>query len=354
MCCRSTILWKSPPCSFSSLNDMKKICFTAITAVLVVAIICLGGELLVYFLAPQAYLYPRLQFSADYGFTLYENTRMVNGIPGGYRFHYTVNEYGYRGIPIPPSPDSSRVRIVVLGDSYGFGIGVQDGEEFASVLRTELGEPYDVINLSVGGYGLTQQIRRYYEFGRLYRPHVVILQFCSNDPLDNLHNMVTEVVADSLRFHKTNNSVAWLKQYLSRSPIQQSQLYNFLRDRIYDLLSRDEIVDARINIQKEIRPTADSAMSAEQGFYVLLLETFSRALRRDGIRLIMISVNGHLDQFPFIRREVDALNARGQLEYVDVVPWFQGLSNFGSPEGHSWGSKAHSVIGTHLARIVRR
>lgn len=332
---------------------MKKVWFAVITSALALVIIVLAGELLVRFVAPQPYLHPRLQYSEDYGFTLYRNTRMVNGIPGGFRFYYTVNEYGYRGIPVPPAPEKGRVRIVVLGDSYGFGIGVPDGEEFASVLRNELGDGFDVINLSVGGYGLTQEIRRYYEFGRLYQPKAVILQFCANDPLDNLQNMVTEVQSDSFVFRKTNNSVAWLKQYLSRSPIQMSQLYNFLRDRVYDLVSRQQVVDARINVRKELRSDGGGAITPEQSFYNSLLETFARDLHRNRVRFIMISVNGQLDQIPFIRRKVGELSLKGDMEYVDVAPWFEGLKDFGSPEGHSWGSKAHSVIGTNLAKIIR-
>lgn len=341
------------PKSGSSLPPMKNLGFAVITTLLVFVIIALGGELLVRYIAPQPYLYPRLQYSEDYGFTLYRNTRMVNGIPGGFRFYYTVNEYGYRGIPVPPAPDERRVRIVVLGDSYGFGIGVPDGEEFASVLRSELGDGFDVINLSVGGYGLTQEIRRYYELGRMYRPQVVILQFCANDPLDNLENMVAVVEADSFAFRRTNSSVAWLKQYLSASPIQMSQLYNFLRDRLYIVLSNRKVINARISGGCDPGSGQGGVISPEEEFYCRLLENFARGMHRRGVRFIIISVNGQIDQFPYIRKKVDELNTKKVLEYIEVAPWFEGVEDFGSPEGHSWGSRAHAIIGTHLAKIIR-
>ena len=332
---------------------MKKVWFAAFTIMSAFVIACLSGELLVRILAPQPYLFPRPQYSEEYGHVLHKNTRIVNGIPGGYRFTYTVNEYGYRGIPVKPAPDSSRHRIVVLGDSYGFGIGVPDGEDFASVLKNKLGDRVDAINLSVGGYGLAQEIRRYYEFGHCYQPAVVILQFCANDPVDNLQNKVTEVRSDSFAFRKTENSVAWLKQYLSRSPLQMSQLYNFLRDRLYDVFAGRDVIDARIRIGRELHTEEGGAIAPEEAFYVSLLETFARALNRNGVRFLMIAVNGQLARFPFINKRVEELNAKGDMEYIDVVPWFEGVNDYGSPEGHSWGSKAHFIIGTHLATIIR-
>ena len=60
--------------------------------------------------------------------------------------------------------ENFKPNIVLLGDSYTFGFGVNDGNEFAAVMSRELSSDYNIINTGVGGWGLTQQIRRYYEF----------------------------------------------------------------------------------------------------------------------------------------------------------------------------------------------
>ena len=54
------------------------------------------------------------------------------------------------------------------------------------VLQRGLKVSIDVINLSVAGYGLTQEIRRYYEFGQLFLPSYVILEFVKMTPRTTL------------------------------------------------------------------------------------------------------------------------------------------------------------------------
>jgi hypothetical protein len=320
---------------------------------LVVSVV--GGELFVRFFAPQVVISPRWKYSEDYGAVLYGNARMIHSVPGQFEYSYSVNEYGYRGKVIPVSNIYERDNIVVLGDSYAFGTACNDGEEFPAVMQSLLNPDYDVINLSVGGYGLTQEIRRFYEFGMLFAPKIVILQFCKNDPADNLYNKVTEVHGGRFVFRRTNNPVAWLKDYLSQSVIQRSQLYNFFRSRLYWAVRADVIVDAHANLQKDQGSTTDTTASVEEQFYNELLEAFASDLNRRGIRLLMISVNGQLDRCPSIARSVRTLERQGMLEYVEIVPWFEGLksSDYLSPEGH-WGSKAHLIIAQNLARVVHR
>jgi len=320
---------------------------------LVVSVV--GGELFVRFLAPQVSMSPRWKYSEQYGALLYENAKMIHAMPGRYEYTYSINEYGYRGKTIPISNLYERDNIVVLGDSYAFGTGVNDGEEFPSIMGELLNPDYDVINLSVGGYGLTQEIRRFYEFGVLFAPKIVILQLCRNDPADNLFNKVTEVQGGRFVFRNTKNPIAWFKVYLSQSVIQRSQLYNFFRSRLYDAVRADVVVDARTNLETTQRSTSDTAASVEDQFHNELLGAFAGNLHQRGIRLLMISVNGQLDQRPAIARSVRTLERQGLLEYVEVIPWFEGLksSAYLSPEGH-WGAKAHLIIGQNLASVVRR
>jgi hypothetical protein len=211
---------------------------------------------------------------------------------------------------------------------------------------------YDVINLSVGGYGLTQQIRRFYEFGQLYDPKIVVLQFCANDPSDNMLNRVTELDHGRFVFKETNNTAAWVKKYLSHSVLQKSQLYNFFRSRVFEATSKRKLVDARIDLRRNSENGLVAAESPEQAFYNELLGAFARDLTKRRVRLIMISVSGQLEEFPAIVRTVNALQTEGALEYVDIVPWFAGMTNYGSPEGHSWGAKAHALLGNRLASVV--
>jgi hypothetical protein len=281
---------------------------------------------------------------------------MVHARPGDYIYHYTVNEYGYRGKALHISEQYDRGNIVVLGDSNSFGTGVNDGEEFSRILQSALDPDYSVINLGVPGYGLTQQIRRFYEFGILYRPEIVILQFCNNDPSDNFKNYVTKVQSGKFVFGNTNSKASlWLRTFLSTSIIQYSQLYNFLKQHVILKMysathAREGADDDNNNFNKT---GTDTTTSRADQLYVELLDTFAKDLNSKDIRFLMISVNGQLEEFPAIAADVNRLEREGLLEYHDVRPWFSGVLDFGSPEGHVWGAVGHDIVGNNLAHIVR-
>lgn len=332
---------------------MRKLLFILITVMGISLFLVVSAEIIVRLLDPQPTMYPRWKFSMDYGAVLYEDATIVHKKPGRFLYRYHINKYGYRGKAISISNIYDRTNVVVLGDSFAFGTGVNDGEEFPAIMQRMLEPDYDIINLSVGGYGLTQQIRRFYEFGRLYDPKVVILQFCANDPSDNIFNKVIELIKGRFVFRETKNTIAWVKKYLSHSFLQRSQLYNFMRSRVFESIRKRELIDARVDLQSDVEMKAASADSPEEGFYNELLEAFSNDLAGRGIRLIMISVNGQLGRFPSIESKVYELQKNKVLEYVDIIPWFKGVEDYGSPEGHGWGIKAHAILGNNLALVVR-
>jgi hypothetical protein len=311
------------------------------------------GELLVMVFRPVPYMYPRYKYSPDYGFVLYENTRMVHGWPRKFKYHYTVNELGYWGKAIDPANAGNKSNIVVLGDSYTFGIGVNDGEPYAAVLQAEIGNAYNVINLGTPGWGLTQQIRRYFEFGTLYDPEVVVLQYCSNDPEDNLNNMVTTIESGEFKFSNTSAGIHRWKKLLSRSIIQKSQMYNLYRGRFYEFF-QNRYVNKR---SEELQQEAATGVRAANGpmprelFYCELLELFAWSLQEQGVRLIVIAVEGNLEQFEHVAKCVGSLGDAGVFEYVEIEDWVRGVENRYSAEGH-WGAGSHRAVGEGLARYI--
>jgi hypothetical protein len=316
-------------------------------------LIFVTGEILVRVFDPVRYMYPRYKFSPKYGFELYENARMVHGHPGKFKFFYSVNEYGYRGHPVPPSGSYTKSNIVVLGDSFSFGQGVNDGEEYPALLREALAAAYEVINLATPGWGLTQQIRRYYDFGRLYEPDVVILQYSLNDPEDNLNQMVTVLGEDGFEFVDSHNPTNWVKKYLSGSIIQRSQLYNFFRGRVYEHF-QDRFVNEQASEQRTAVPPAEEGVMPREVLYCQLLERFVEDLNASGVIVIMIAVEKSLDVFTHIRDCVSSLNADDAIHYVELMDLFGPTRNEGfySAEGH-WGPRAHRLIGEGLVQVIR-
>lgn len=310
-------------------------------------------EITIRLLSPVVTLYPRYKFSAEYGLALFENTTMVHSHPRKFTFRYSVNANGHRGPALTQGPSPGQMTIVVLGDSYSFGTGVDDGQEYAAQLSRELGESVRVLNLANPGWGLTQQIRRYMEYGRLFEPDVVILQFYGNDLKDNLGYMVTTLAeegsGEAFVFHQSTGRLGWIKRYLSRSILQKSQTYNLFRNRIY-LFFEGRAVRAQESTMAE---QAGSDATPREQFYADLLDRFTEVLAADEVDFLMFSVNGQLAKYPWLMERVEAMAAAEKLDYVEVVPWFAEENNYGSPEGHIWGAKGHAIISAGLARYIR-
>ncbi|MGH9349123.1 MAG: SGNH/GDSL hydrolase family protein, partial [Vicinamibacterales bacterium] len=98
----------------------------------------------------------------------------------GFDVRYDINEYGFRGPAYPRAKPAGVRRIVILGDSNGFGWGMSEDEHFASLLDQEL-PSVQVINLSLSGYGTDQEYLRFVRDGVQFDPDVVVLQVTPND-----------------------------------------------------------------------------------------------------------------------------------------------------------------------------
>lgn len=329
---------------------MRKIIFAAIIIFFITAIVILLGEVIIRIFAPQVYIFPKWEFSPAYGHQLFKNVVMTHAKPGHWKFLYTINEYRYRGKPVPIRPQYDRANIVILGDSNAFGQGVNDGEEFASVMADELGDDYNVINLSVGGWGLTQEIRRYYQFGAKYQPVAVILQLCNNDIIDNVKNYVTKVDNGRFVFQNSQYRMNRFKTLLSKSPVQKSQIYNFVRNLFYPAMEREFIKEQSRYLSNGFK----DPLPFEQSLFIKLLETFVREMHKNNIKLLIISVGDEMDSFPGIRGKIKLLEDENKIVYLDTRKWLNYMRDYRSPEGHAWDRRAHNIIGHCLADIVRK
>ncbi len=325
----------------------------AAATMLVSLLVTLGlAELMVRWLEPQQTMAPRSKFSAAYGLEFHPNRVMVQELAGQWRFEYTVNAQGHRGPVLPLASRYPRPVVVALGDSYTFGYGIADGQEYPNQLRERLVGSHDIVNLGTGGWGLTQHVRRFYELGRLYDPQVVVLQFCANDPGDNLLYDVARVNDGRIVFQDRDESTAIsiVKRLLSDSFIQNSHLYAFARARLYLMMRQREIAAGAA-------PGADAAAAGaalherEQAVHNELLEAFARDLARRRIQLLLIHVNTDLDRYPKIRERMLQLQAEGLARFVDIDALFRNAPHDLSPEGH-WGPAAHRTVAAELARVI--
>lgn len=102
------------------------------------------------------------------------------------KFHITINSFGFRGREITEKKPPGVVRIMVLGDSYTFGDGVDDEDTLPWALEDMLNERdagvrYEVINAGVMGSYIKNESELYFNYARRFDPDVLILAYCWND-----------------------------------------------------------------------------------------------------------------------------------------------------------------------------
>ncbi|MBZ0267929.1 hypothetical protein K8I85_07225 [bacterium] len=105
----------------------------------------------------------------------------------GHVTEFRTNSTGQRGGDLGPK---TKPRILALGDSFTWGWGVGEGEEWIHVTGEELAKrgqlDVQAVNGGVNGYGTESALALLREIGDTVRPDLVLLGFFANDYTDNL------------------------------------------------------------------------------------------------------------------------------------------------------------------------
>lgn len=113
--------------------------------------------------------------ATGYAYAPFVDTRFRR--EGEFDIAFATNREGLRDDEI--GPKTTR-RVVLLGDSFASGYGVDRGEMFADLLEQDL--KIDVVNAAVGGYEIIHQVRYYESRGRHYDADVVLYAlYLAND-----------------------------------------------------------------------------------------------------------------------------------------------------------------------------
>ena len=105
-----------------------------------------------------------------------------------FRVSVRTNEHGFRDRDYPVERVPGRQRMLFLGDSFGFGFGVERDEILTEIIEARHPD-WEIINTAVAGWGTDQQLLFLREIGSRFRPDVVLLLFHPNDVEDNNDRM---------------------------------------------------------------------------------------------------------------------------------------------------------------------
>jgi hypothetical protein len=114
------------------------------------------------------------------------------------------------------APPAGKIRIAAFGDSFTHGDYVNNDDTWAEKLNG-MDANLEVLNFGVSGYGLDQAYLRYKEEGALFKPHIVIIGFMSEDIQRDVsvfrvfHSPAISMAMAKPRFLLQNDKLIYLK-----------------------------------------------------------------------------------------------------------------------------------------------
>ena len=98
-----------------------------------------------------------------------------------YDVSYNINRQGFRATNVPAGDDFYSI----VGDSFSFGLGVDDDETFTALLNKNT---RSFKNFSVPGYSTDQQLLLLKKFNAVISSRVLLIVYLGNDIFDNMRD----------------------------------------------------------------------------------------------------------------------------------------------------------------------
>ncbi len=336
------------------------------TALVVLAILlCLGllevgARLTSNFLGVAPYI----AFDPTLGWSPAPNATKIHKKPGNFEATYHINSQGYRGRLHSAKPKAGTFRIVLLGDSFGFGWGVDDHHTYAARLE-EILEGVEVINLSVSGYGTDQELLRLQRDGLPLNPDLVIIHVVSNDFLENrrpfmyqrakpyflqdaqgnltLHNVPVDTDNMVARHYYRDNLPLPFREWLSWN----SYAYTFFNRRYREFMSRVRPATTGDPTESGDTTPADQAWP----LFKALVGEIQGELEENGIRGLVM--HHYLQGLKFTPQMAELPLPSFDLHQLLYVKHTKREVSFPN-DGH-WSPVGHELVANALAEeLIRR
>jgi lysophospholipase L1-like esterase len=202
-----------------------------------------------------------------------------------------ANSEGWRDRERSLQRRPNTLRILVLGDSVTYGAIVGQADTYTAILERKLranGVDAEVINISYGGWGADQELEALSLEGLAYKPDLVILQFCTNDPSDvEYFTANDEATRRTKPFYYELDASGALQRHVN-------PLFNTdppaltLYDRVKNLAKHIEILRTPIMLHRVYQMRANAAATAPGADGVRPRASYSiRQARIEHVKLVL-------------------------------------------------------------------
>lgn len=278
-----------------------------------------------------------------------------------FRTTVRINERGLRDRSHSYERPEDVERILVLGDSFAWGYGVEESERFSQRLEDLL--DVEVINAGVSGYSTDQELLWYKNEGIKYETDLVVLVMAGNDMGDNDKQLVSTI------YYKPKFVIQDGQLVLTGTPVrktspqgkfiyslsQRSALAYFLVQRYFDV--RSLYVKAKATSDRENLSASGAKEEREPFQLTLALIDEMRDIAESNNAKFVIVTTDRWWNYPGDETYHDFVTALEDEGYM--VLDVESMSGFDAEEmlipddGH-WSSAGHQFVAEKMEALIEK
>ncbi len=285
---------------------------------------------------------------------------------------YKINSQGLRDKEYDLTKPKDKTRILVFGDSFTYGEGVEYGERFSDIIEKSFPN-LEVINFGVPGYGLDQILVKFAAEGLKYSPdytiifinRLIIERFSTGIIKNNyvdLENIISKSPVNNSSTAYINRNDAFFNKKRDLLMLDRSFLFSFLNYKfclftLKNKLKNDDkkvwdVLYARHRKQTYVtqNKTLDINIDPISARSILLIKRFNDICKEYGIKLILININSRFSNMDFLK------GIDNNIVYYDLT---NDLTNESKRYrlhfvyDRHYNKKAHSFIGKKTTEILK-
>jgi lysophospholipase L1-like esterase len=232
-------------------------------------------------------------------------------------------------------------RLLILGDSYAFGLGVLEEQGFAALIQPALNaRGVGVINGAQTGYCVEQERRLGLELIARFQPETVVLAvFVGND-------VEGDYVADYASVDVRNGLRLLKDRWLPLAPLDWLRTRTYLGLWLQSQQNRERYVQLHRRFVELARREPTTVMRP----MLAALDGFAQECQAQGIRLVVLVVPPKRDSRGFHSALVAALSAGGR-SFLDLEPAALGPEDYFVGDGH-WNARGHAQVARLLEAFL--
>jgi hypothetical protein len=353
---------------------LKSVLFKIIGVILGLLVALVIAEVAVRLISPQEVGPVRFACDPRLGTIPVPGQKGRRDLPGVFHFTYSNNSLGWRGSREYRVGAHRNCRVLFLGDSFTYGIGVNDNQTFAArvekLLRAEI-PGLEVMNAGCPGKGTDYALKCFQTVGRTFHPNLTVLCFFCNDFQDNARGEYYNVGQGGVLTPKAIKCGGGVKNLLNHLPgynwlISWSQAANLIKQAgVNFLVNRAKKHPGAgagevVTYQPGLHGYADRRNQALTGIY---LKNLAARVKQDGGELIMFYIPISQEVIDYRRTQalstdelaLQRLAADNHIMLWSLTPL---LAHSGQPidrlyykEGH-WTAAAHELAARFMSREI--